>query len=162
VSEGTRQGGWGIVASFLLAFLLTVLPLPDQFQNARPEWVALVLIYWCMATPERVGPSVGWLVGLAQDALQGALLGQHALAYALLAYLTIKLHQRMRVFPIWQQALSVMVLLLLSRLVLLWVSGLIGRPPADWQYWMAALTGSLIWPLVFVVMREMRRAARVV
>lgn len=160
MTEASRHGAWGIITSFLLAFLLTVLPLPDQIEYARPEWVALVLIYWCMATPERVGPTVGWLVGLLQDALQSSLLGQHALAYALLAYLTIRLHQRMRVFPLWQQALSVMVLLLLSRLVLLWISSLIGRPPADWHYWMAALTGSLIWPLVFVVLRELRRTAR--
>lgn len=155
-TQAQHQGGWLIIASFVVGYVLTVLPLPDALAEARPDWPALVLIYWCMAVPQRVGVGVGWLVGLFQDALQVGLLGQHALAYAVLAFLTIKLHQRMRVFPIWQQSMSVMVLLLLNQLILLWLNGFAGRPSAGWTYWLAALVGTLLWPAVFVVMRELR------
>lgn len=152
-----HQGGWIIVLTFLAAYFLTLVPLPEAIERARPEWVALVLIYWCMAVPERVGVGIGWLAGLVQDMVQATLLGQHALAYAVLAYLTLRLHQRIRVFPIWQQAITVMILLLLVRMLLLWVYGTIGRPALGWEDWLSALTGTLLWPLLFVLLRELRR-----
>lgn len=152
-----HQGGWIIVASFLVAYLLTALPLAVWLEPARPDWVALVLVYWCIAVPQRVGVAVGWLAGVLQDALQAALLGQHALAYAVLAFLTLKLHQRVRVFPLWQQAASVMLLLLLTRLLVLWTNSFVGRPSAGMDYWLGALTGAVFWPLAFVLMRELRR-----
>ncbi len=161
MSSSVRSGGWTITASFVIAMLLTIVPLPDWLAAARPQWVALVLIYWCMALPDRVGVGIGFTVGLLQDALLGSLLGQHALAFAVLAFLTIKLHQRIRVFPLWQQALSVLVLLLLTQLMLFWINGLIGRSPADWTYWLTALAGTVLWPWVFLLMREIRRSFNV-
>ncbi len=156
MTTAQHNGGWAISISFLLAMMLAVLPLPDWLALGRPQWVGLVLIYWCMALPQRVGVGIGFIVGLAQDALLGSLLGQHALAFTVLAYLTTKLHQRIRVFPVWQQALSVLVLLLLVQLILFWSNGMIGRSPADWTYWLPALVGTLLWPWVFAAMREIR------
>jgi rod shape-determining protein MreD len=156
-----HQGGWLIVASFLLAYVLTILPLPEGLTQARPDWVALVLVYWCFALPERVGVTIGWLAGLMQDAVQSSLLGQHALAYTVLAYLTLKLHQRVRVFPLWQQALSVMLLLLLTRLLILWSNGFVGRPLPVMDYWLGALAGAALWPVVFFLMRELRHSFNV-
>jgi rod shape-determining protein MreD len=155
--SAVHRGGWTIIASFVVALMLVVVPLPDWVAAARPQWVALVLIYWCMALPQRVGVGIGFLAGLLQDALIGSLLGQHALAFALLAFLTIKLHQRIRVFPLWQQALSVLMLLLLTQLILFWINGMIGRSPSEWTYWLTALIGTLLWPWVFMFMRELRR-----
>jgi rod shape-determining protein MreD len=157
MSPVRSQGGWFILLSFLAAYILTILPLPAWLQQARPDWVALVLVYWCIATPQRVGVGVGWISGLLQDAVQSSLLGQHALAYAALAYLTLKLHQRFRVFPLWQQALSIMLLLLLTRLVVLWSNSFVGRPLLVMDYWLGALTGAARWPLVFLFMRNLRR-----
>jgi|SRR5690625_1260480 len=161
MSREVHQGGWVIIASFALALILTVVPLPDWLSAGRPQWVALVLIYWCMALPNRVGVGVGFLVGLIQDALLGSLLGQHALTFALLAFLTIKLHQRIRVFPLWQQAISVLVLLLLTQLVIFWINGFVGRSPVSWTYWLTAVVGTLLWPWIFGLMREIRRSFRV-
>ncbi|RFA31284.1 rod shape-determining protein MreD [Alkalilimnicola ehrlichii] len=157
MSASGHQGGWTITASFVIALMLTVVPLPEWAAAARPQWVALVLIYWCMALPQRVGVGIGFIVGFMQDALLGSLLGQHALAFALLAFLTMKLHQRIRVFPLWQQALTVLVLLLLTQLILFWINGLVGRSPTSWTYWLAPFTGTVLWPWVFVLMRELRR-----
>lgn len=157
-----RSGGQIIVLSLLMGLVMTVLPLPVWAQLLRPEWAALILIYWCMALPQRVGVTVAWTVGLLQDVLQGFLLGAHALAFCIVAFLTLKLHQRIRVFPLWQQAMSILLLLLIIRLILLWIRGLSGRPVvADWQYWLPALTGTIVWPLVFVCLREIRRRFRV-
>jgi len=156
MSQVRHRGGWLILVSFLAAYVLTILPLPLWLQQARPDWVALVLVYWCIATPQRVGVGVGWIAGLLQDAIQSSLFGQHALAYAVLAYLTLKLHQRFRVFPLWQQALSIMLLLLLARLLILWSNSFVGRSMHMMDYWIGALIGAALWPLVFLLMRRLR------
>ncbi len=156
-----HQGGWIVAATFVGAMMLAILPLPVWAEYYRPEWVALVLVYWCMALPQRVGVGVGWTAGLLLDVLKGALLGQHALGLAVTAYLTLSLHQRIRVFPLWQQALTVLMLLTLYQLLLLWFDGITGQPPKGWVYWMPSLTGMLLWPWVFIVLRDLRRRFKV-
>lgn len=156
--EAHHQGGWVIVATFLAALLFAVAPLPDWLEPMRPDLTLLVLIYWCMALPQRVGVGVGWLAGLAEDALQFTLLGQHALAFAVVAYLTMKLHRRIRVFPLWQQAISVLILVLLGKLLYFWINGVVGRTEAGWGYWFGALFSTLLWPWLFLLLRETRRA----
>ncbi|QIT56444.1 rod shape-determining protein MreD [Aquisalimonas sp. 2447] len=152
-----QRGGWIIFVSILVAYMLTVMPLPEWARLARPEWAALVLIYWCMAVPHRVGVVIAWLVGLGQDAVQSTLLGQHALAYALVAYLVLRLHQRIRVYPLPQQALIVLLLLLLINLIQAWISGLANQPVPGVAYWLPPLVGTLLWPWIFVIMRGVRR-----
>ena len=152
-----HRGGWLIVISIFAALVLTALPLPETASAWRPEWTALILVYWCLALPERVGIGWSWFVGCLQDVLQGPELGTHGLAFAIAAYLTIRLYQRLRVFPVWQQALAVLVLLLLIRLILFWIDGLLGRPTPNWKHWLPALTGTLVWPLVFMLLRRLRR-----
>lgn len=151
------SGGWVIALSFLVAFLLAGIPLPGGLGHFRPDWVAMVLIYWCMALPRRVGIGVGWLVGLLLDVGRGALLGQHALALAVVAYLTLQTYRRVRVAPPWQQAISVLVFLLIEQILIFWISGVIGYPPRDWWYLAPAVGGMLLWPLLFVILRDVRR-----
>ena len=163
MSALTRHHGGGIIFfSLAVALLLTSVPLPDDVRILRPDWVLLALIYWSMALPHRVGVGTGWLLGLVVDALTGTLLGQHALAYSLVIFLTLKLHQRLRLYPLWQQALSVLVLLSLGQLLLLWINGMIGRPIHSWLYWLPSLVGALLWPFLFVILRGLRRAFRVI
>lgn len=156
-----HHGGWVIFASFVIALMLVALPLPGWAEHLRPQWVVLVMIYWCMALPHRFGIGFSWLAGLFVDVLTGALLGQHALAYAVVAYVVIKLYQRVRVFPLWQQALLVFVLVLLSQLLTLWIKGAIGKVPDSWTYWLPSITSTLIWPWAFLLMRDIRRRFRV-
>ena len=151
------SGGWVIALSFLVAFLLAGIPLPGGLGHFRPDWVAMVLIYWCMALPRRVGIGVGWLVGLLLDVGRGALLGQHALALAVVAYLILQTYRRVRVAPPWQQAISVLVFLLIEQILVFWISGVIGYPPRDWWYLAPAVGGMLLWPLLFVILRDVRR-----
>ena len=152
-----HNAGWIIALSFLVAFALTAVPLPDWAVNWRPAWVPLVLIYWCMALPNRLGIGTAWLLGLLLDVQQGTVLGQNALALALLAWITIMSYQRMRVFPLFQQAIVVCGYLLAMQFLALWIRGMMGVPPQHWTFWMPAFTGMLLWPWLFIVLRDMRR-----
>lgn len=156
-----HKGGGVILASFIVALLLAMLPLPEWAQSVRPEWVTLVLIYWCMALPHRIGIGWAWLAGLMLDVTTGSLLGQHALSLAIVAFLTLKLHQRIRVFPLMQQAFAVLVLVAMAEMINLWIHGIINTPPRSWTYWLPSLISAAFWPWLFVVMRGVRRHFRV-
>lgn len=157
MSDANTNGGWVIAVSFLLAFLATTIPWPEPLAPFRPDWVALTLIYWCMMLPQRVGVGTGWLTGLLVDAGRGALLGQHALAFATVAYLTLQGHQRLRGFSPWRQMLSVLVFLGLAQILIFWISGVIGYPPRDAWYLAPAAGGMAIWPLLFLLLRDVQR-----
>lgn len=154
-------GGLVILFTFALAFFLTVLPIPEWARDFRPAWCTLVLIYWSLATPMRVGVGIAWLVGILLDISTETLMGQHAMGLSIVAFITLKLHLRTRVFPLWQQSLTVFLLLLIENLVTLVVQGAIGRPMSAQLYWGPPLVGMLLWPLIFVILRDLRRRFRI-
>jgi len=149
--NGRARGYWLIVLSFAIALLLTIMPLPDWARPFRPQWVTLTLIYWCLALPHRVGVITGFILGILLDVSTGTLLGQHAMSLAIVAWLVLKLHRRIRLFPVWQQALTVLILLVLHQLLTLWISHIIGRPGTPWYYWAPSITGMLVWPFILTV-----------
>jgi rod shape-determining protein MreD len=151
-----HQGGIVIVLSFAAAMMLTIMPLPEALRPWRPDWVGLTLIFWCLALPYRVSVGSGFLAGLLLDTLSGTLLGQHALALSLVAYVCVRLHQRIRLYPVWQQALTVLVLLMLHQLITLWVDRTIGRPGLPLSYWLPSVVGMLLWPLIYQVLSALR------
>ena len=151
-----HHGGIVILLSFAAALLLTIIPLPEGLRSWRPDWVALTLIFWCLALPYRVSVGSGFVVGLFLDTLTGTLLGQHALALSLIAYVCVRLHQRVRLYPFWQQALTVLVLLILHQLITLWVDRTIGRPALPLSYWLPAVAGMLLWPLIHRLLTTLR------
>lgn len=161
MSVQRRRGGWLILLSLLIAFLLTILPMPAQFDAWRPQWVALVVIYWCLMSPERLGVLSAFVIGLALDVVSGTLLGQNSLTLSVLAYLVIELHPRIRVFPLWQQTLFVWVLLLADRLLTLWVLGATGQPMPALTYWSPTFLGFLLWPWLSVLLNDLGRRAGV-
>ena len=143
--------------TFVIGFVLSALPLPETIIDWRPCWLAMLLIYWCMALPERVGISSAWLLGLFFDAQQSFILGQHALGFIFLAYVIIKNHKRMRVYPLLQQSLVVCLYLLVFQAIMLLVMLLSGTITYTWFYWLPAFTSMLIWPWLFIFMRDFRR-----
>ncbi|MET0067547.1 MAG: rod shape-determining protein MreD [Candidatus Thiodiazotropha sp.] len=150
------QGRSTLVYLTLLAgFILTIMPLPDWAETYRPQWVALILIYWCMNLPERIGVGVGWSTGLLLDVLTGTLLGQHALGFAVIAYLMLRLHLRVRVMPLHQQAFTIFILLLVERLLTLWSTGAANYPTPSLWYWVTPFVGTLLWPWVYVILRDL-------
>ncbi|HFQ14018.1 MAG TPA: rod shape-determining protein MreD [Gammaproteobacteria bacterium] len=151
------RGGWVISISFLCALLLSILPLPPALHAAMPEWLLLTAIYWSMALPHRIGVGIAWLLGLLLDVLRDTLLGQYALVMALVVFIVIHLHQRIRVAPLWQQAITVFVLCMIYMLIVFWIRGMQGLAPDFWQAMLSPLTSALIWPAVFLFMRNLRR-----
>ena len=109
-----------------------------------------------MVLPHRVGVGSGWLAGLFSDAATGTLLGQQALGLAVVAWLVLSLHQRIRNYPVWQQAIIVLIVIALFRVLGAWILGVSGRP-AGFDYWLPALSSMLAWPLVYLVLRHVRR-----
>ncbi len=152
-----NTGRWILFISVLIAFLLTALPLPHWADDWRPAWVAMVLIYWCMALPERIGIGIAWCMGLLLDVQQGALLGQNALGLALIAYFVIQIHKRFRLFPLVQQSCLVGFIIIFYLLISSWVTGIMGIPPKTWTYWMPAISSMVLWPWLFVILRDIRR-----
>lgn len=148
-----------VLASLVVALVLTVLPMPEWAAPWRPAWVALTLIYWWLAVPDRVGLSVGWFAGLVLDVLTGALLGQHALSLVIIGYLTMRLHLRLRFMPLSHQAGVVFGLLVLERLISAWIIGATRGLPDSWLFWMPALTSAVLWPWAFLILRGARRRA---
>lgn len=157
MSETPSQGGGVIAATLMLAMFLALLPMPLAVQDFRPPWVALTLIYWCLALPQRVGVGWAWVCGFVLDVVTGTLFGQHALGLSVVAFLVVQLHQRIRIFPLLQQSLTVLVLLLVDRLLFLWVLGATGQPTPTLWYWVPACTGAVLWPWVYIVLRDVRR-----
>ncbi len=156
-----HRGGFIIIATFILALILTILPLPEWARPFRPAWHSLVLIYWCMATPQRVGVGVGWLLGLIVDVITNTLLGQHALELAVTAFIVAKLHRRMRVFPLWQQAIGVFLLLMLEEIFSIIVMGAIHRPTPALSYWATPFIGMLLWLWISIILRDLRQRFKV-
>ena len=149
---------WLIIPlSIVVALMLTLLPMPDWAVWMRPAWVLMVIIYWCMDVPYRVNVGVAWFVGIFLDVLNGTLLGEHALALTVVAYVVVRMHSRLRMFPMLQQGVSVFLLVLLYQLILYCVQGFIGELPHEWLYWSSAFTSLLLWPWVQSILSGCRR-----
>ncbi|MBU3056416.1 MULTISPECIES: rod shape-determining protein MreD [Pseudomonas] len=155
------SNGWVIWLSFAAALLLSVAPMPNFMEIGRPLWVALALTYWTLALPHRVGMTTAWLLGLAEDVLYGSLLGQNALILTLITFLVLSLHQRLRMFPMWQQSLVLMVVFGLAQLVQLWLNALTGNRPPTLAFVLPALVSALLWPWACVLLRGLHQRLNV-
>ncbi|MDP6026758.1 MAG: rod shape-determining protein MreD [Pseudomonadales bacterium] len=152
---------WVIAMTFVIAMLLSVVSLPEfipwELGYLRPQWVVLVLIYWIIALPHRIGVAVAWLIGLLVDVLLGSLLGQHGIAFIVVAYISSSLYQRLRMFAVWQQSLVVFATIGLSQLINSWIENIAGL--SEWNMWylVPAFVSALLWPWIFLVLRFLRR-----
>ena len=145
-----------ILASFAAALLCNFLPWKNV--ALAPDFVALVLAFWCVREPRLVGLGAGWLLGVLIDVGNGVLLGQHALAYSLLAFAAVSLSRRILWFSPWGQALHVIALLAFATAVGLMVRLAAGAEFPGWQLFAGPLLGALLWPLVsFLLLMPQRR-----
>jgi len=157
VGEQGQHNYWVILLSFLVAVILALVPLPIWSLWARPEWLALVLVYWIIALPHRVGIFTGLLLGVMMDVLEGAVLGQNALALVVVASLSLILYQRMRVTNLWQQAAMVFLLVGINQLICQWIQNLQGVAAQTPLFLLPAFTSALLWPVILHVLRGLRR-----
>jgi rod shape-determining protein MreD len=147
-----------VAAIALAALFLTAVPLPRLVAILRPDCAALAVIAFAIFAPRSAGLLFAFLLGLALDAFKGVVLGQHALALTTIAFVTLNLHLRIRMFTIGQQALTVLSLLWLKEFIVFWIDGVTGHAITDGTRWLAVFTGALIW--LFVPQLMSRLAAR--
>ncbi|MCF6195006.1 MAG: rod shape-determining protein MreD [Kangiellaceae bacterium] len=151
------KGSFVIVISFVIAMFMNVLPLWETLEIFKPDWVALVLVYWVMAMPNRGGVLFGWIVGLFVDVLYGSLLGIHAMTFALVAYLIQMTYHRLRLFPRWKQAINITVVIGIHMLLGLILRGFVQPVSTTFTYWLPLVGSLLLWPWVFALLRDVRR-----
>ncbi len=149
-----------IILTLAGAIVLTLVPLPLNLDLLRPYWVALVLIYWCLESQDQITLGMAFSIGLLLDLLTGSLLGLHALSLVILVYLMTRFRARLRFFPNWQLALSIFALLLNDRIILLWIISLRGDPVPSLSFWLPPIAGTLLWPVVFLLLDRVRGAMR--
>ncbi len=152
MSLRARTDGAAFWSSLVIGLLLTVFALPEALRALKPFWLALLVVYWALEAPERMRLGTAFLLGLAGDLLSGSLLGEQALRLVVLAFIVARLRARMRFFPMPQQTLMVLGLLLNDRVVMLMVRVLQGTPAPDWTFWLAPATGALLWPWLFLLL----------
>lgn len=145
-----------IAASLMVALLLNWLPWQGIWLALRPDFVALVALYWCIHKPYRVGIGMAWLVGILADVDNASLFGQHALAYSVLAFGGIVLHRRVQMFDLRQQTLQVFPVLLLAYTTYTAVHWQLHGYVA-WEYFAGSAVSALLWAPLSVLLQALRR-----
>lgn len=151
---------WFVVVTLVVALVANLVPMSGIAAALRPDFVALVLLYWCIQAPRYVGVGTAWCAGLVMDVGDATLFGQHALAYAFLAYAAEFFRRRLLRFPLWQQAAQVAALLGLCAALVLLVRAVGGAPAPRWTYAAPPLVGALLWPVVTLVLQWPQRPQR--
>ena len=155
------NGHLAILASFIVAFLLAVYPLPLEWRWWRPEFVLLVAIYWISVFPLTISLFFLCFLGLYQDVLEGVPLGQHALSLIIVSYICILSYQRVRNFALWKEAGWVFVLVGLAQLPGNWVQSMAGRPLSGLLFLAPAVTSALLWPFIRLIMDKITSHYRI-
>lgn len=155
------KNGWVIWVTLLFALVLSVAPLPDSIELGRPLWLALFVVYWVLTLPHRGGLGAAFALGLMLDVLSGTLFGQNGLPLLLIVFLVLSLQQRLRMFPLWQQSMVLLIILGLGQLVQLWLNTLAGNRPPTLLFLVPVPVSALLWPWVFISLQWLRRRFQV-
>jgi rod shape-determining protein MreD len=149
-------GNMFIVTSIVVALLLNGLPWQGYALMLRPDFVAMMLLYWCMHKPMRIGIGLAWVVGIFADVADASLFGQHALTYTLLAFGGVVLHRRLQMFDLRQQTTQVLGLFALTYTVYALVHWLVDGD-VIWGYFLGCITSTLLWVPLSLVLQRLRQ-----
>jgi len=149
-----------VISTVLVGLILTIMPLPDAVDPFRPDWLALLVIFWTMQLPRTWSVGSAWLIGIFLDVAQGTLLGQHALALCFVAFVTVRFHLLMRVFPMPQLMVTVLSILAIYQFLLFWINGVAGISAPSVTYWGPIISGTVLWPIVMTLLSGIRYRRR--
>tara|TARA_B100000678_G_scaffold189068_1_gene158123 strand:+ start:647 stop:1126 length:480 start_codon:yes stop_codon:yes gene_type:complete len=135
------------ILSAVVALVGTISLFPQAIGHWRPEWIGLVVVYWVLRAPQTFGIVLAWCLGLLVDVLRADILGMNALAMALIAFMVLAAHQRMKLFPLAQQSLVVFLMIGLAHMVVHFLHQLLGEAGGGFDYLLPAVTSGLIWPV---------------
>ncbi|PKG55751.1 rod shape-determining protein MreD [Shewanella sp. Choline-02u-19] len=161
MSLHVANGRWVVWLSLLVAMLFQIMPLPELVEAWRPDWLLLVIIYWAMALPHRYNILTAWVLGVMLDILLGATLGIRAFAMSVVVYVVVLHFQRLRNFPMWQQALLVATQVALYNLIVFWVQFVTDTANFDITLFYPAFSSLIMWPWIFWILRRVRRLYKV-
>lgn len=152
---------WIIPTSLVIALLLSIVPLPEWGRYVRPDWVAMIAIFWSIGLPRLFSVGSAWGCGLAIDVLHSSLLGQNALSLAIVVYISSRMHLQFMSAPVIQQAVFVTLLLLIKQFLSFWIAGMTGHlPPNMLLYFVPSLTALVLWPWLFIILRDISHKHR--
>ena len=140
----------------MISCSLLVLPLPEFLSFFRPPWLSLAVIFFSIMTPAGFGILSAFTIGLLADVLEGNIFGGNAMILSLIAYLSYRFHLQIRVFPMWQMMLSVLLILILNELLFLWVQGIQGQMTFNYIRWLGIFIGALIWPIFIALLINLK------
>jgi len=144
----------------LVTYLLTILPLPGVLVHAKPFWLGLLMIWLALEQPERGSLGVALILGLGADVLLGTWFGEHAFRLVVITFIVRRFRPRLRFFTLWQQTLAVGALLLNDRIVILMLRSFASPTSPDLLFWLPALVGMLMWPLLVIALDDLRQRLR--
>lgn len=145
-----------ILLSLLAALLLNWLPWEGIWLLLRPDFVAIVLLYWCMHRPWRIGIGISWAMGILADVSDASLFGQHALAYTILAFGGLALHRRLKMFDLRQQTIQVFAIFVLTYAAYMLVQWQFNGYMV-WGYLLGSLTSTLLWAPFNMMLEAMQQ-----
>ncbi|WP_244531892.1 rod shape-determining protein MreD [Nitrosomonas aestuarii] len=143
---------WYVLLSLALALILNFIPSQSFSLSARPDFAALVILFWSINQPQRMGMSIAFCIGLMMDVHNAGILGHHALAYCAIVYIASVFRRRLRIFDLMQQAPQVGLILLIMQGLLVLIALLNGSNLPDWTFFLASLTGAIVWPLIAFIL----------
>lgn len=150
-----------IVLTLLVAFVFAIVALPefvpDMLGYLRPDWILLVLIYWTLTLPQKVGFFWAWMIGMMVDVLYGGLMGQHSISFVLVGYIVLSQYQRLRMVSAMQQSLAIFVLVLINQLTNLWIESMTSDVDFSLLYFMPSVASGLMWPVIYLVLGNVRQ-----
>jgi rod shape-determining protein MreD len=146
-----------IAVSLVIAFLLNMLPWGHWI--GIPDFVALVLVFWSIHQPRKVGIGIAFTMGLLMDVHHATLLGENALSYTLLSYFAIMIHRRVLWFKVPTQAAHVLPLLLMTQAVQLVVRMMVGGTFPGWLYFLQGVVAAGLWPVITMLLLAPQRRA---
>lgn len=147
--------------SSFVALLLTIVQVPNWLFYFWPDWVALVIVYWALVLPNRIGSFIGFIVGTLLEVLFVRNFGVLGLGLATLAFIVNSAHLQLRVLSIWQQTLFMALLIGVFKLLTGWLYGIVSDFTITTEYWYSLLGSMAIWPFAFILLEELRRKARI-
>lgn len=149
-----------LIAIFVIAFVLEIMPWPVGFQGFRPMWVVLVLLYWTLALPNKINVGTAFVTGIVWDLVLGSILGIHALVLSIAIYFVAKYHLILRNLSLWLQSILVMLYCLLIRWAIFFIEWALHSAEFNSQEIFGAVFSGVLWPWVFLLMRQIRRQLR--
>lgn len=155
--DGRSGGSLIILGTFILSLFLSQIPLPEFLRWMRPEWVPMFLVFWIIWSPNRVGLLYAFMLGLFLDLARGSVIGLNALSLTLIAFVSQLLYRRLRMFPLPQQGIVLMLLVGLNQLLYYWMQGLTGTHGDSLLFLLPSVISGILWPVIFVMLRWVAR-----